>query len=251
MDVREFQQKLTELGGLNQRGEPNLRVVRCDQELTFAYGRMIPKYFVPGGAKKTELRRFRIREINTNNLRDCTFEEAEAAWHKYEPENPLVVEVSRTVMIEPRAREGYFIEQYIPPEKIKDTPEGWEAQRFGLWYDEAKAKMVWVDKIGPFPRGGRYEGFLEAAELTDAVFEQVGHALSARNGWKQTVSDEIMARDMFREAEAREEKAIAETTEKVVDDLRPHIFRGIYMSQGNPEKMNKRTKHGRASGGTS
>src|SRR5262245_24642709 len=127
MEFQHFQRELTRLGGLNLRGEPNLRVVTGEDEQVFACGRMIPKYFVLGGAKKTELRQFRVRDVNTNTVRPCEYAEAKRLWESYTPESPVVVEVSRTVTIEPQAREGYFVEQYIPPEKIKDTPETWEA----------------------------------------------------------------------------------------------------------------------------
>jgi hypothetical protein len=248
MDVRTFQRELTRIGGLNDRGEPNLRVVRGDQEFVFAYGRVIPKYFVPGGAKKTELRTFRIRDVNTNTLRPASFEDAKKAWESLDDlDNPLVVEVSREVKIEPQCREGYFVEQYIPPEKIKDTPEQWERNRYGFWYDETKAKEVWVDKIGPFPLTGRYECFVESPNLTLEVLETVGRAWRARNEWKQTVSDELLARDMFRAGKEREDREVAQDVDRVNSELAPHLLGGgMYMSSENPLKSNKKTKHGRA-----
>src|SRR5437773_1955300 len=72
----------TMLGGLNTHGQPNLRVVRCEQETTFAYGRTIQKYFVPGGAKAIRERYFRKRHIFTGEVSECTRDEAKEIYER-------------------------------------------------------------------------------------------------------------------------------------------------------------------------
>jgi hypothetical protein len=249
MDMQQFQRELASLGGLNPRGEPNLKIVRCDQETTFAYGRTIPKYFIPGGATPIREKRFRLRRIFTNELKDCTFDEAKEVWERsqeYDLTNHYIAETFEIRRNDPTPREGYFVEQYIPPDKIKDTPENWERNRFGMWFDEALEREVWVDKIGPFPFQGRYEGFIYARELSGEVLDTVREAWVARERWKQPKSDELMVKDVFQEAKNREMKTEAETKDMLVSEMKPHAFRGFYMGQGDPQKMNKITKHGRA-----
>jgi len=237
MDQKTFQLELTLLGGLNDRGGPVLKVVRCDQEITFAFGRTIPKYFVPGGAKAIREKYFRKRHIFTGEISECTREEAKEIYDRCanaDITNHYLAETMDVKRNDPVPREGYFIEQYIPPARIKDTPEQWEHNRFGMWFDDALEKEVWVDKSGPFPFEGRYEGFIHTNELTQDVMIVVRKAWATRDTWRQTKSAELMARDVFREAELREARAEEEALDIAKNHLAGHAFDGVYLSGGKP-----------------
>jgi hypothetical protein len=249
MDIETFQQELTLIGGRNLHDWPILKVVRGDQELMFACGRMIPKYHVPGGAKKEVEKKFHLRHIFTGEVKDCTFDEAKVVYErsqKYDLTNHWMAETCRIVRVTPTARDGYFIEQWIAPEKIKDTPETWEANRYKMWLDEEVGREVMTDILGPFPARGRYDNFLEVKALDSEALETIRRAWALRDRWKQTKSAELMVKDIFEEAEKRDALNEELVTDMLVSEMKPHAFRGTYMNAGDPQKMNKRTKHGRA-----
>lgn len=253
MSFAQIQSELEKLGG-RVGNQPMLRIVDGERELEFANGRWIPKYrYNPPRAFKHTTMKFRLRNIHTNEVRECSREEAKAVWDKctaLDPDNDLLPETSRTVEIEVLAAPVYGIEQFFPPDKIKDTPEAWEANRFGMWFDETLGREVRVDKLGSFPENGRYEEIfrIPKVELGEGqkVLQTVRRALKRREEWHRTKSDELMVKDVFQEAALREKQSEDEVIDRIASELAPHAFTGVYLSSGNPEKMNKRTKHGKA-----
>lgn len=238
MDIETFQKELTALGGLNLRGEPNLRVVRGDQETKFACGRIIPKYFIPGGAVRTEEKKFRLRNMFTNQLTECTFDEAREVYErsrKLDITNYQIAETCRIVSITVTAKQGYFIEQYYPPDKIKDTPEQWEKNRYQMWFDEEKGKEVMTDMIGPFPFQGVYENFMEGEHLNETLLRAVRRAWQRRNEWHQVKSDDLMVKDVFDAAQKRDDEHEALVDEMLQDAIVPHAFQGVYLN--DPSKF--------------
>lgn len=234
MDQETFQKELTTIGGLNLYGEPNLKVVRGDQEMKFACGRMIPKYFIPGGAVKTVEKKFRLRNIYTNQVAECTFDEAKDIWdrsQRYDCINFHIAETCRIVTITPTAQTGYFVEQYYPPEKIKDTPEAWESHRYQMWFDEEKGKEVRTDMVGEFPFRGRYEVFAQGDELDSKLLKSVRRAWKRRDEWKQTKGAELMVKDIYEAHEKRADEHEALVKEMLDDAIVPHAFQGLYLNK--------------------
>lgn len=256
MTETEFQKELTRIGGQILDGRPILKVVNGTTEKIFACGRIIPKYRT-GRVFKDEEKRFRLRHLLTNEVKDCTYGEAKDCWersHKYDLTNDYLPETyhSITLTLEPRA--GFFVEQYFPPDKIKDTPANWEANRYQMWYDEEKRMSVMTDIIGPFPSQGRYEAFYEPKRLDHEALETIEKVWRARDQWEHR-SQELTVKDIFVAARERDERELARVTDMVKSDLDPHRHRlfasddglpTVYMNSGNPEKANKLTKHGRA-----
>lgn len=237
MDLPSFQEELTKIGGRNLRGEPILKVVRGDREMKFACGQMIPKYFAHGRAKVDVDMKFRLRHALTGEVTECTRDEAKAVFESYTPESPRLVETSRTIRVMPQAREGYFIEQWIPPEKIQDTPESWERQRYQMFSPHGMLAERMTDMIGPFPFQGRYEIFLESQELNGELLTKARRAWHERNRWKQTKSDQLMVNDIFEEAKERAAASEAETADMLTSEFAPHVFQGTYLSGGKPNKV--------------
>lgn len=234
MDQETFQKELTAIGGLNLYGEPNLRVVRGDQEMKFACERMIPKYFVPGGAVKTVEKKFRKRNMFSNQVFDCTFDEAKEIWERsmqHDLSNIYIAETCRIITITPTAQEGYFVEQYYPPEMIKDTPETWEASRRRMWFDEEKGREVLTDIIGEFPHRGRYELFAQSEELDSKLLKSVRRAWSRRDQWKQVKSAELMVKDIYDAHAERDAKNEATVKEMLDSAIVPHSFQGVYLNK--------------------
>lgn len=233
MDQETFQKELTLIGGLNLYGESNLKVVRGDQEMKFACGRMIPKYFIPGGAVKTVEKKFRKRNMFSNQVLDCTFEEAEEIWERsmrHDLSNIYIAETCRIITITPTAQEGYFVEQYYPPEMIKDTPESWEAHRYQMWFDEEKGREVRTDMIGEFQHRGRYEVFAQGEELTSKLLKSVRRAWARRNEWKRTKSAELMVKDVYEAHEKRDAEHETMVKEMLDSAIVPHSFQGVYLN---------------------
>lgn len=232
--LESFQRELTAIGGLNLRGEPILRVVRGDQEMKFACGQMIPKYFVPGGAVVTIDKVFRKRHIFLSKVvKPCTREEAQQIWERSQNLDPANLWMSETydkATVSPTARQGYFVEQYYPPEKIKDTPEEWEKHRYQMFSLHETRPQKMTDMIGPFPREGVYENFVEGEELDSKLLEKVRRAWDRRNRWHQVKSDDLMVKDVFEAHQARADEDESEADQMLRNAILPHVFQGVYMN---------------------
>lgn len=234
MNIETFQKELTVLGGLNLRGEPNLRVVRGDQEMKFACGQMIPKYFILGGATVTIEKFFRKRHIfASTQVQPCTREEAKDIWmrsRKFDLTNHWMPETYDKITVTPTARNGYFIEQYYPPDKIKDTPERWEQNRYRMFSPHPAIPEKMTDMIGAFPSHGVYENFMEGDELSEQLLASVRGAWARRDRWKQVKSNDLMIKDVFMAAQQRDDANEARVKEMLDAQIVPHAFQGVYLN---------------------
>src|SRR5882757_5185353 len=233
-DIETFQKELNVIGGLNLRGEPNLRVVRGDQEKKFACGEMIPKYFVPGGAEVSIERFFRKRHIfASSQVEPCTREEALDIWkrsQKYDLTNHWIAETNTRITVTPTPRTGYFVEQYYPPERVKDTPEEWEKHRYRMWSKHPMLPEKMTDMVGPFPYEGVYENFMEGEELTGKLLRNVRRAWDRRNRWHQVKSDDLMIKDVFEAHQSKAYEDESEADQMLRNAILPHVYQGVYMN---------------------
>jgi hypothetical protein len=129
-----FTRKLAELGGTNRYGEPNLRVVWGQSERKFACGRSdMPKY--PSTfSKVSDTLEFRLRHMETGETQPCTqgeFLEVKAKCDAADPENKHLPEWRKYRRAQWFGIPRLVIEQYVPPEKIQDTPVSWQQNRYG------------------------------------------------------------------------------------------------------------------------
>lgn len=234
MEIEIFQKELTLIGGLNLYSEPNLRVVRGDQEMKFACGQMIPKYSVMGGAKVVVDKLFRKRHIFLKDcVVECSRDEAREIWERSEKAdltNHWMSETFDKVSVTPVAQDGYFIEQYYPPEMIKDTPESWEKNRYKMWSPHPSVPERMTDMIGPFPSRGRYDCFAQGEELTRDLLKSVRRAWQRRDQWKQTKSADLMVKDIYDEAEAIDVENEKTVREMLNSAIVPHAFQGAYLN---------------------
>lgn len=229
-----FQKELNTIGGFNLRNGPVLHVVRGDQETKFACGQIIPKYFIPGGATVTIEKFFRKRHIFANNVVEkCSREEARDIWErsqKFDLTNHWIAETYNKITVTPTARDGYFIEQYYPPDKIKDTPEQWEKNRYQMFSPHPMLPERMTDMIGPFPLQGLYENFMEGKDLNSRLLKNVRRAWHRRNQWHQVKSDQLMVKDVFEAHEQRDDDSETETDQMLRNRILPHAFQGAYMN---------------------
>lgn len=235
MELETFQKELTIIGGLNQYGEPNLRVVRGDQEMKFACGRMIPKYSILGAARVSIDKFFRKRHIFLNKMVvECARDEAREIYERSrraDLTNHWMPETYDKVTVTPTAQDGYFIEQYYTPEMIKDTPEMWERNRYKMWSPHPLVPEKMTDMVGPFPSRGRYDCFAQGEELTAKLLKNVRRAWVRRNEWKQTKSAQSMVNDVYEEADRRDGENERLVKEMLDSAIVPHSFSGVYLNK--------------------
>lgn len=251
MDQQTFQSELTKLGGLNHRSEPNLRVVRAEKELKFACGRWIPKYFIPGGALKTVEKKFRKRHIFTGEVEECTRDEAKAVWdacNALDITNHWIAETCKTVRIIPQPQTGYYVEQYLPPDRMRATPSQWEANRYQMWYDEERGGQFLTDILGPFPEEGVYEGFLKCTELSDRALETVKRVYREWREAKErhvTTPDQSQVNDIFQAAEQRDAKEEAELAYRLKNAMSPvHFNTTVFQTPQHKRPKQRRARNG-------
>jgi hypothetical protein len=244
MKIETFQKELELIGGFHLSGKPYLRVVNGLTELAFVCGEMIPKYR-SGRVFRDEVRKFRLRHMVTGELKDCTYEEAkkvQARADKLDKRNKWIGETSREVKLRVEGLDRFVIEQFFPPEEVRDTPASWEAARYQVIFDERQGKEVLTDMIGPFPFEGRYEYLMATKYLNDDVLTDIQKLLRAREQWKQTKSNDLMIADVFQQAREKERQTELLIADMLKSEIAPHAFRGLYLSGGQPWRMWEKEK---------
>lgn len=226
---------LTQLGGCQLDGTPNLRVVWGQTERRFACGANRIKYPTSFSAEKADYV-FRLRNIETGEVTPCNYEEFMVAKKKYEAVDPDITHLAEFKVVRQVEWIGiprFIIEQLKPGILIEDTPTAWESNRYGWWFNPETRKNEWTDITGPFPYNGRYEHFLTVKEddgtqfgkyspVTEREIEIVRQALQGRERYKKQ-SDEIEVKNIVEAAEAKLAKSEAELADEIADSLAPHV----------------------------
>ena len=230
-----FHQTLEQIGGKQLDGKPNLRVIWGQTERKFACGRERVKYPTSFYAEKADYT-FRLRNIETNEVTLCTYEEFMLAKKAYEAADPDITHLAEYKVTRDVEWIGYprwIIEQYEPVVLLKDSPAAWELHRYGWWFNPETKKQEWTDLIGPFPYEGRYNHFLTIKEddgtdhgkykaPSEGEITLIKQALQAREEYK-SVSVEQAIKNYKEAQEARLEKAETELSDEIANSLAPHV----------------------------
>ncbi len=226
---------LTNLGGRQLDGTPNIRVVWGQTERRFACGDNRIKYPTSFSKEKADYV-FRLRNIETGECTVCNYEEFMEAKKRYEEVDPTITHLAEfkvSRQVEWIGIPRFIIEQYKPVLLLKDTPLNWEKNRYGWWFNPVTRKNEWTDVTGPFPYEGRYEHFLTVKEddgthfgkyspITEREIELVRQALQAREIHKAQ-SAEIEVKNLVEAKAALLEKREAELADEIADSLAPHV----------------------------
>lgn len=237
-----FQKELDRIGGKQLDGSSNLRVVWGQTERKFACGRMRVKYPTQFFAEKEDYQ-FRLRNLDTNEVKVCTFGE-------FMEVKKQVAAIDLTIKFLPEYKVArqiewigvprWIIEQYMPSILIKDSPSGWERNRFNWWFNPETRRQEWTDINGPFPYGGRYEHFFTVKEddgthngkyrpLASDIFDEIRKAIRARDNYKPASPDKEVQK-VVEAKEANLRRSELQLADEIADSLAPHVNR-MYETQ--------------------
>lgn len=230
-----FTDKLIEVGGRQLDGRPNLRTVWGQSETRFACGRHRIKYPTSFSFERAEYQ-FRLVSVDTGQATQCNYEEfmnAKKAYDAVDPNIKFIPEFKVKRRVEWIGIPRIIIEQYKPVVLLKDTPSGWESNRYGWWFNPETRRNEWTDITGPFPYNGRYEHFLTVQEdngtnfgLYKAPAEDtlliIREALQKRESHK-ALPAEIEVKNIIEAENKKREKAEADLADEIANSLAPHI----------------------------
>lgn len=226
------QARIDQICGTNERGESLVRLEWGGWEKRFLAGKWRPKYQ-------------RYAQKPRKMLVGWVEQSALGALVKVYPASRIApVPQEPTHLILPIAEEHdecdpfWYLAEWVPPEKLGETPESWEAKR-RLYMAQNKG----LDMIGPFPDKGRYapvmrladekDGFLSADDgrILNLVegFRRVQAECDTRKAhWREYLSQaelEQIAREALYAHEKQAEMAQAEFRDALKSDLMPSMNR--------------------------
>ena len=230
-----FVDALSDLGGRQLDGKPNLKVVWGQTERKFACGAYRIKYPTTFVAERQEYI-FRLRNIETNELTFCSYGEfmdAKKVYSQADPNIKYIPEYKVKRQVEWIGVPRFFIEQYMPVTMMKDTPSNWELNRYNWWFNPETKRNEWTDINGPFPYG-RYEHFLTVCEndgtrfgrycpVTEDTLSIVREALQERDKYKS--QPEVEFKNFLEKKEKGFQKNEQELSDEIADSLAPHVSR--------------------------
>lgn len=208
-----FVQALTEIGGLNRYGEPNLRVVWGQTATKWAWGKVRIKYPAVFLNEQITLGYDVLPKAATNKP---TF---------YKRQEDIPAEFADCLVL-PRMllrREEiglprFIVESWVAPESLAKDEDEWNEGRWD--YDVDSRELV--DAAGPFPRQGRYEQFFtvqtpdkQFAPLGPEVLDLVKRTLRARDAVLKGLSFEEAVRNEVEEIKSKQRAAIAELGDRM------------------------------------
>lgn len=253
-----FTDKLLEIGGRYVNGKPKLRVVWGCDAFHFACGGDKPVY--SWGSQTEEKWLWGLREVGTG----ITYAKSEEQVKENTDPNLFGVRKLLYRKVEWFGAPRWVIEYYIPPNKTKgDTPVSWNANQYGWWYNPETKRNEWTKIVKDFPYDGDYRDLFvvkenngtrwgKFRELGEDVLDEVRKAIQAHEAFKKVNTDEELIQHMVDAQEAREDKLEAEMADEIEQEIGSEWRRmlknnpRLFQSSGNPAKMNKFTKHGRA-----
>lgn len=147
-DPRPWQERLTKLGGLNDHGEPILKLVWAQTATKWFRGKRRIKY---RDMNRSVVRHETYRRVNGGKER--SYPDRAAALKDIWPGSVIQVKVDYEWIGKPL----WAIEQWFPPDYMGDTPESWEKNRWKEVNDEEMGHVARCDMLGPYPRNGYYD----------------------------------------------------------------------------------------------
>lgn len=127
----------------------------------------------------------------------------------------------------------WYLVEWLPPEKLGDTPQGWEAKRY------LNVGNKRIDMIGEFPSNGRYQPVMKLADengeflssddgrIMNLVegYKNVRDECDKRKGhWREYLSQtelEQIARDSLYAIQKQKEREQAELREIIANEIAP------------------------------
>lgn len=159
-----FHAALREIGGLNTFGLPNLRIVWGQEHRTFQRGKPRLRY-VDRRIPAIEHTRHVLKRPLTFDAtgRALSFE------RKVFSDQPKVVPKGWLYELELESVEFigdqlFYVEQWVPPDLLGDTPQSWETLRYEDWEDPEIGLVRHCDVLGPFPSEGQYRDVFAVGE---------------------------------------------------------------------------------------
>lgn len=151
--------------GRNVFGQPNLRFVWGQTEMKFQRGKdrlkYIDKRIPPIEHTRNVLKRPLLLDGSGKALSWET--QVVAEFPAVIPEGWLAeVEL---VDLEFIGDQLFYLEQYVPPDRLGETPESWEVIRYEDWEDPELGLVTHCDVLGPFPSEGQYREVFAIGEL--------------------------------------------------------------------------------------
>lgn len=255
-DLNSFNEQLIRLGGRHINNKPRLRVVEGSTATHFACGEERVRY--PIASKIEEKWLWGLKDIATGVI--TAKSEKDVIANKDPGKFGVRKRLSRTVTF--IGAPNFIIEYYRPADKMKDGPLNWERNRYNYWYDPVIKARRYVDMIGPYPFDGRYD-LLMVVKVDDGtrwgkfrllgedVLDEARKAIRAHEEFRKIYTDEESVQQMVDKQVAREDKAEAELADEIEQEIGPAWRRALkdnpqlFITNGDPAKMNKITKHGR------
>lgn len=182
-----LQKELTKVGGVNQFGEPNFRLVWGQNERKIAFGALHMKYII-GRAIRWE--------------------------DKFDPKTNLH---TKERIVEEIGLPRFILEEWMPPDFF-GTPQVWENHRWN-WIDGIRE-----DNLGPYPERGRYVHY-STVETDEGEFrypDQRELNLVAQAMWDRRNVTHNLEQEMKDEREAVE-RAEQKREDDLEQDLKDSI----------------------------
>ena len=230
------QEQITQICGVNEFDEPLLRLEWGGTERRWLAGDWRAKYRAPGTTRQTRLLAWVQHHLVTGaqTILPATAKAPDAA--KDCLVLPWIEESEQT--------DGrWYLAEWIPPEKLGETPESWERRR---WVKDKIGAPL--DVLGEFPNRGQYRGvarlagpqgeFVAADDPRVIAYAQklwqLHTQLAATKGyWRDFMSRtevEQTARDVWDGIQADQIEQYAELREEIASEVAPHAHRVL----GNP-----------------
>ena len=231
------QARLTALCGVNEFGEPLMRLEWGGNAERFLAGAWRAKYRMPGVKPQVMLVGWAENQGISGQIVKV-HPASRKAPTPGQPGNLIQPIIEKHEFTDP----FWYLAEWIPPEKMGDTPEQWEARRWQL-HNSKK-----VDLIGPFPERGQYRGLLRFAGPKDEfipvddprVFKtcealwQLHQQMAATKGyWRDFMRPaevEQVGRDVLAGILADHADNYAQLRESIASEVAPHAHKIL----GNP-----------------
>lgn len=159
-----FHEALQQIGGVNTFGHPNLKIVWGQEYMKFQRGKL-RLAFVDRRIPPIEHTRHVLK-------RPATFDATgrPTSWErKVCTDQPKIVPKGwlyelELVELKFIGDQLFYITQYVPADRLGDTPESWEAIRYEPWEDPEIGLVAKCDVLGPFPSEGQYRDVFAIGE---------------------------------------------------------------------------------------
>jgi hypothetical protein len=224
-----FERALLDLGGRHTNGHPRLRLQWCPDKYQVQLGRPRRYYVdtrIPTRRKLTRM------YYQVKPLRDRF-----APWITVEPDNlgqypgeMFLHSVHHDREIITIARQQWCIEQYFPPERLGDTPETWQKQRYRFFTPPETGLPEFGDCDGPFPADGEYRSVLILEGKQEYAYrppcqidlDVLAASLNLREKHHRSVSRAKEVENAYAAADEQDRKRLEALDAHLTDELKPY-----------------------------